>query len=164
MRKRRETASAASEGSSSGSDASEKKSTTTTTNGAEARTTVHVGNSRRSPFVWLALFLIITYCCLAIYNYQFQNMPVPLTAEQAGKRGFSETEAFKHVKALTEVGPHPVGSEALNQALQVGFSTLLVFPSYNSFVAFFVTPSCFFYVDLDKISELIKCIDVLAFN
>ncbi|KAJ1406406.1 Peptidase M28 [Sesbania bispinosa] len=112
MRQRRETASAASKGSSSG-DASEKS-----TNGAEIHTTIHVGNSRRSSFVWLALFLIITYCCSAIYNYQFQSMPLPLTAEQAGKRGFSEIEAFNHVKALTEVGPHPVGSEALHQALQ----------------------------------------------
>lgn len=132
MRKRRETASAASEGSSSG-DASEKSS-----NDAEIRPIIHVGNSRRSSFVWLALFLIITYCCSAIYNYQFQSMPVPLSGEQAGKRGFSEIEAFKHVKALTEVGPHPVGSEALDNALQVGFLTLLVFTFY-CFVALFLT-------------------------
>ena len=51
---------------------------------------------------------------------------MPLTAEEAGKRGFSEIEAFKHVRALTQVGPHPVGSEAL----QVGSSTLLIFFSH----------------------------------
>ncbi|KAI9124689.1 hypothetical protein K1719_004611 [Acacia pycnantha] len=54
----------------------------------------------------------------AIYTHQFGNMPEPLTAEQAGKRGFSEIEALKHVKALTELGPHPVASETLDSALQ----------------------------------------------
>jgi hypothetical protein len=120
MRKRRETASV---GSNSGGDGSEKQSS----NDGEIRTVVSVGNSKRSSISWLALFFIISYSCSAIYQYQFQNMPAPLTAEQAGKRGFSEVEAFSHVKALTEVGPHPVGSEALHQALQVGFSTLLIF-------------------------------------
>lgn len=122
MRQRQGTASATSKGSSSG-EASEEKSS----DGAEIRTTVHVGNPKRSSVVWLALLLIITYCCSSIYRHQFQNMPVPLTAENAGKRGFSEIEAVKHVKALTEVGPHPVGSEALHLALQVGSSTMLVF-------------------------------------
>ncbi|GAU15874.1 hypothetical protein TSUD_40950 [Trifolium subterraneum] len=114
MPKRRETASVISKGSNSGGDGSEKKSS----NDGEIRTVVSVGNSKRSSISWLALFFIISYSCSAIYQYQFQNMPVPLTAEQAGKRGFSEVEAFSHVKALTEVGPHPVGSEALHQALQ----------------------------------------------
>lgn len=123
MRKRRENAPPASKGSSSG-DASTENSTS---GGPEVNTVVHVGNSRRSSYVWLALFFIITYCCSAIYDYQFQNMPVPLTVEQAGKRGFSEIAAFNHVKALTQVGPHPVGSEALDQALQVGSWTLLIF-------------------------------------
>ncbi|TKY51584.1 Endoplasmic reticulum metallopeptidase 1 [Spatholobus suberectus] len=106
MRQRRETAS-------SNGEASEKSG-----NDAEMCTTVHIGNPRRSSFVWLALLLIITYCCSSIYHYQFQRLPVPLTAEEAGKRGFSEIEAFKHVKALTEVGPHSVGSEALHIAVQ----------------------------------------------
>lgn len=123
MRKRREAVSVASKGSTSGGAASEKK----TSNDAKVRVVVGGGNSKRSSISWLALFFIIAYSCSAIYKYQFQNMPLPLTADQAGKRGFSEIEAFSHVKALTEVGPHPVGSEALNQALQVGFSTLLIF-------------------------------------
>lgn len=126
MRQRRETASASSKGSSSG-EASEEESSS---NGAEIRTTAYVGNPRRSSFVWLAFLLIITYFCSSIYHYQFQSMPVPLTAEEAGKRGFSEIEAFKHVRALTQVGPHPVGSEALHLALQVGSSTLLIFFSH----------------------------------
>lgn len=123
MRKRREAVSVASKGSTSGGAASEKK----TSNDAKVRVVVGGGNSKRSSISWLALFFIIAYSCSAIYKYQFQNMPLPLTADQAGKRGFSEIEAFSHVKALTEVGPHPVGSEALNQALQVRFSTLLIF-------------------------------------
>uniref|UniRef100_A0A2N9F291 Vacuolar membrane protease n=1 Tax=Fagus sylvatica TaxID=28930 RepID=A0A2N9F291_FAGSY len=51
-------------------------------------------------------------------RHQFQNLPAPLTAAQAGKRGFSEIEALKHVNALTEFGPHPVGSDALELAVQ----------------------------------------------
>ncbi|KAE9589161.1 putative peptidase M28 [Lupinus albus] len=114
MRRRRETVSVESSKGSSSGEAIDKSND----GGAEVDTNVHIGNPRRSSFVWLALFLIITYCCSAIYNYQFQSMPLPLTADQAGKRGFSEIEAFKHVKALTEVGPHPVSSDALNLALQ----------------------------------------------
>jgi len=74
---------------------------------------------RRSPLVWLTLFALITYSSWAVYQYQYENLPPPLTAEEAGKRGFSEVEALKHVKALTQLGPHSVGSEALDLALQV---------------------------------------------
>lgn len=82
-------------------------------------TDVRVSSPRRSPFVWLTLFGVIAYSSWAVYNYQFESLPMPLTAEQAGKRGFSEIEAMKHVKALTDLGPHPVGSEALDLAIQV---------------------------------------------
>lgn len=80
---------------------------------------VRPSNPRRSPAVWLTLFAILVYCSWAVYYYQFENMPVPLPAELAGKRGFSEVEAMKHVKALTDFGPHPVGSDALDLAVQV---------------------------------------------
>ncbi|KAJ4978790.1 hypothetical protein NE237_009570 [Protea cynaroides] len=73
---------------------------------------------RRSAFLWLALFLVILNCSWAVYRYQFESMPVPLHADQAGKKGFSEYEAMEHVKALTGLGPHPVGSDALDVALQ----------------------------------------------
>ncbi|XP_050210391.1 uncharacterized protein LOC126660769 [Mercurialis annua] len=73
---------------------------------------------RRSKSVWLILFSLLIYSSWGVYNYQFQNLPVPLTLEQAGKRGFSEVEALKHVRALTQLGPHPVGSTALDSALQ----------------------------------------------
>lgn len=86
----------------------------------EVKGSVRVENrTRRSPVVWLTLFVLIIYSSYAVYQYQFESMPLPLTAEQAGKRGFSEVEALKHVKALTQLGPHPVGSNALNLALQV---------------------------------------------
>lgn len=45
-------------------------------------------------------------------------MPAPLGADHAGKRGFSEVEAIRHVRALTQVGPHSIGSDALDDALQ----------------------------------------------
>lgn len=80
---------------------------------------VHVSIPRRSPFVWLTLFGVIIYCSWAVYDYQFVSLPMPLTTEQAGKRGFSEIEAMEHVKALTDLGPHPVGSDALDLAIQV---------------------------------------------
>ncbi|OAY38837.1 endoplasmic reticulum metallopeptidase 1 isoform X1 [Manihot esculenta] len=76
------------------------------------------GKKRRSGFVWLILFGVIIYSSWAVYHYQFESLPSALTAEQAGKRGFSEVEAMKHVQALTQLGPHPVGSDALDLALQ----------------------------------------------
>lgn len=68
--------------------------------------------------MFLTLFVAIVYSSWSVYHYQCQNLPSPLTSEQAGKRGFSEYEALNHVKALTELGPHPIGSDALVLALQ----------------------------------------------
>ncbi|KAM3698306.1 hypothetical protein ACB098_06G179000 [Castanea mollissima] len=82
--------------------------------GAEAR----VNSPRRSPFVFLTLFALIMYSSWSVYQHQFQNLPAPLTAEKAGKRGFSEIEALKHVQALTDLGPHSVGSDALDLAFE----------------------------------------------
>lgn len=97
--------------------------------------------TQRSPFVFLALFVAIVYSSWSVYHYQYQNLPSPLTSEQAGKRGFSEYEALNHVKALTELGPHPIGSDALVLALQVGLISLedfliwvvFIFQVYMSF-------------------------------
>ncbi|KAF4361864.1 hypothetical protein G4B88_009236 [Cannabis sativa] len=72
----------------------------------------------RSPFVWLTLFVAIVYSSWTVYHYQYLSLPLPLTADQAGKRGFSEVQALNHVRALTELGPHSVGSDALNHAVQ----------------------------------------------
>ena len=78
-----------------------------------------VVSPKRSTFLILALFVLVINGSWAVHHYQFESLPEPLTAEQAGKRGFSEEEAMKHVKALVELGPHPVGSDALEVALQV---------------------------------------------
>uniref|UniRef100_A0A1J3J9S4 Vacuolar membrane protease n=1 Tax=Noccaea caerulescens TaxID=107243 RepID=A0A1J3J9S4_NOCCA len=73
---------------------------------------------RRSGKVMFSVLILITYFSWAVYNYQHGNLPLPLTPQQAGKRGFSEVEAMKHVKALTQFGPHPVSSDALVHALE----------------------------------------------
>lgn len=90
--------------------------------------------TKRSPYVWLSLLLLTIYSFRAIYQQQFENLPIPLSAEQAGKRGFSEAEALKHVKALTSLGPHPVGSDELDVAVEVNpFSDLIFISSYLHF-------------------------------
>ncbi|XVF23631.1 hypothetical protein REPUB_Repub13aG0055900 [Reevesia pubescens] len=101
-------------------DASTNKLSGTSKNDEEAKfnNNIQIKSARRSGFVWLTLFVMIVYSSWTVHHYQFESLPVPLTAEQAGKRGFSEKEAMKHVKALTELGPHPVGSDALDLALQ----------------------------------------------
>lgn len=90
---------------------------------------VNVISAKRSGFVWIIMFVAAMYASWCVFYYQFEYMPPPLSAAQAGKRGFSELEAIKHVKALTELGPHPVGSDALDRAQQVvfiGFSFLIL--------------------------------------
>lgn len=79
----------------------------------------HVGKPARSAFIWVALFVLFLYSSWAVYHIQFESLPSPLTADQAGKRGFSEISALQHVKSLTGFGPHPVGSDALELAIQV---------------------------------------------
>ncbi|KAI3470470.1 hypothetical protein Pfo_027133 [Paulownia fortunei] len=74
--------------------------------------------SERSSYVILALFVVVICGAWGVYHYQFVSLPAPLTLEQVGKRGFSEYEAMKHVKALTRLGPHSVGSEALEIAVK----------------------------------------------
>ncbi|XP_010558756.1 PREDICTED: endoplasmic reticulum metallopeptidase 1 isoform X1 [Tarenaya hassleriana] len=75
---------------------------------------------RRSGIVWLALCLL-AYSTWTVYNYQHVILPPPLSSEQAGKRGFSEVEAMKHVEELTQLGPHPVSSDGLDDAVQYVF-------------------------------------------
>ncbi|KAK4345465.1 hypothetical protein RND71_035641 [Anisodus tanguticus] len=74
--------------------------------------------AKRSNYAILALFVLVAYGTWYVYQHQFLNLPRPLGANEVGKRGFSELEAIKHVKALTQLGPHPVGSDALDHALQ----------------------------------------------
>lgn len=74
--------------------------------------------SSRSASLWLALLLVLLNGSWAVYHYQFESLPMPLSADQAGKRGFSEVSAMDHVKHLTGLGPHPIGSDALDLAVQ----------------------------------------------
>lgn len=78
----------------------------------------NVVTAKRSPYSVLALFILIVQGIWAVHHYQFENLPEPLTAERVGKRGFSEEAAMEHVKALTQLGPHSVGSDALELGLQ----------------------------------------------
>ncbi|CAN1237968.1 Endoplasmic reticulum metallopeptidase 1 [Linum grandiflorum] len=73
--------------------------------------------ARRSASVWLIMLVALIYSSWWVYSYQYDSLPLPLTADQAGKRGFSEVEAMKHVESLTQFGPHPIGSDALDRAL-----------------------------------------------
>uniref|UniRef100_A0ACD5V4G3 Uncharacterized protein n=1 Tax=Avena sativa TaxID=4498 RepID=A0ACD5V4G3_AVESA len=73
---------------------------------------------RRSPFLLLGLLIIFLHGSWSVYCTQFASLPLPLDAEQAGKRGFSEASALKHVKYLSGLGPHPVGSDSLDLAMQ----------------------------------------------
>nr|CAD1843720.1 unnamed protein product [Ananas comosus var. bracteatus] len=82
----------------------------------------HDKQPRRSAFLWLALFVILLNGSWAVHHIQFESLPIPLNAEQSGKRGFSEVSAVKHVKYLTSLGPHPVGSDALDIAIQYVFA------------------------------------------
>ncbi|XP_077250715.1 uncharacterized protein LOC143890059 [Tasmannia lanceolata] len=74
--------------------------------------------AKRSAFLWLSLLLVLLNCSWAVHHFQFESLPMPLKADQVGKRGFSEESAMEHVKALTKLGPHPVGSDDLDLALQ----------------------------------------------
>ncbi|XP_037480021.1 endoplasmic reticulum metallopeptidase 1-like [Triticum dicoccoides] len=76
------------------------------------------GRHRRSAYLLLGLLIVFLHGSWSVYRMQFANLPLPLDAEQAGKRGFSEASALKHVKYLTGLGPHPVGSDSLDLAVQ----------------------------------------------
>ncbi|KAM0002230.1 putative peptidase M28 [Helianthus debilis subsp. tardiflorus] len=78
----------------------------------------NVVTAKRSGYTVVALFILIVHGIWAVHRYQFEILPDPLTAQQVGKRGFSEEEAMKHVEELTQLGPHPVGSDNLELGLQ----------------------------------------------
>ncbi|KAF9594822.1 hypothetical protein IFM89_034805 [Coptis chinensis] len=73
---------------------------------------------KRSVSVMLSLIAVMINCCWAVHRYQYDAMPTPVGVEQAGKRGFSEEAAMEHVVALTQFGPHSVGSTALDHAVK----------------------------------------------
>lgn len=101
----------------------EVNDTSTNVQEGDSRTVAHLWSPNRSSYVMLTLFALIGYSSWSVYHYQYESLPVPLTAEQAGKRGFSEMEAMNHVKALAQLGPHPVGSDALDRAMKYVITT-----------------------------------------
>ncbi|KAI5081712.1 hypothetical protein GOP47_0001455 [Adiantum capillus-veneris] len=74
--------------------------------------------SRQAALLFAALLFLIFQASWFVYFFQYLRLPVPLSASDAGKRGFSEHRAYSHVKFLTALGPHPVGSQALDKALE----------------------------------------------
>ena len=109
------------------SSASQEPSSESEIDQKDAGAKVRVNSPRRSPFVFLTLFALIVYSSWLVYQHQFQSLPAPITAEQAGKRGFSEIEALKHIQALTDLGPHSVGSDALDLAFEVHNSIQMLY-------------------------------------
>nr|GMD30216.1 endoplasmic reticulum metallopeptidase 1 isoform X1 [Ipomoea batatas] len=90
---------------------------TSSERGFRVKSGVHLV-AKRSGISILVFFVLVVYSTWAVYCYQYESLPQPLSAEHAGKRGFSELEAVKHVEALTKLGPHPVRSNSLDSALQ----------------------------------------------
>ncbi|KAL9422163.1 hypothetical protein AB3S75_034434 [Citrus x aurantiifolia] len=117
MRKRTQPESSSSSSSSSSASKSEPRATDEQIK-TSSNDSIHVSSAKRSGLVWTVVFATLICASYGVYYYQYEHMPPPLTAEQAGRRGFSELEAMKHVKALTQLGPHAVGSDALDRALQ----------------------------------------------
>lgn len=98
-----------------------KKSSDGVSNSGKSVNPIKINNvvtATRSGYVILALFILIIHGIWAVHYYQFESLPEPLTADHVGKRGFSEHEAMKHVILLTQLGPHSVGSDALEVGLQ----------------------------------------------
>ena len=109
-------------------DKSASVATTSTADNKETANEQKDGGPQRSAYLWLALFILLLNGSWAVHHYQNESLPLPVNVEQAGKRGFSEVSAMEHVKHLTELGPHPIGSNALDLALQV--HVFLVFKCY----------------------------------
>jgi hypothetical protein len=74
---------------------------------------------------WLLMVVLMAYIFYLVKKYQSDKLAVPLSLEEAGSRGFSEIAAKEHISALVELGPHPVGTKALDKALMVVYRTLL---------------------------------------
>ncbi|XP_019198437.1 PREDICTED: endoplasmic reticulum metallopeptidase 1-like [Ipomoea nil] len=74
--------------------------------------------AERSGYEIVVLFTFVVCGTWLVFYSQFKVLPEPLSAEEAGETGFSEVAAMNHVKALSQLGPHPLGSTALDTALQ----------------------------------------------
>nr|GMD35325.1 endoplasmic reticulum metallopeptidase 1 isoform X1 [Ipomoea batatas]GMD37040.1 endoplasmic reticulum metallopeptidase 1 isoform X1 [Ipomoea batatas]GME21127.1 endoplasmic reticulum metallopeptidase 1 isoform X1 [Ipomoea batatas] len=74
--------------------------------------------AERSGYEILVLFAFVICGTWGVYHYQFKVLPEALSPEDAGVTGFSEEAAMAHDKALSSLGPHPLGSAVLDTALQ----------------------------------------------
>lgn len=81
----------------------------------------------RAAANWLSMLVSLMFGMWWLSRYQTELLPPPVSERAAGIRGFSEERAYRHVKALTSLGPHPVGSDALNRAIQVHLSFWFLF-------------------------------------
>ena len=70
---------------------------------------------RRGAYLLLGLLIVFLHGSWSVYRIQFGNLPLPLDSKQA----------LEHVKYLTSLGPHPVGSDSLDLAIQVVHSCCL---------------------------------------
>jgi hypothetical protein len=72
-----------------------------------------------AALVWLATLVGVSSVAWLIYYHTANVLPTPVSEDAAGKDGFSEERALRHVKCLTDLGPRPVGSIALQRGVQV---------------------------------------------
>jgi hypothetical protein len=72
-----------------------------------------------AALVWLATLVGALSVAWLIYYHTANVLPTPVSEDAAGKDGFSEERALRHVKFLTDLGPRPVSSSALHQGVQV---------------------------------------------
>nr|GLL34973.1 endoplasmic reticulum metallopeptidase 1-like [Ipomoea trifida] len=74
--------------------------------------------AERSGYEILVLFAFVICGTWGVFHYQFKVLPEALSPEDAGVTGFSEEAAMAHDKALSSLGPHPLGSAVLDTALE----------------------------------------------
>jgi hypothetical protein len=72
-----------------------------------------------AAFEWLLMIFLMAWIFQLVNWYQSEKLAMPLSLEQAGRYGFSEVAAREHIGALVELGPHPVGTKALDKAMMV---------------------------------------------
>ncbi|OAE27479.1 hypothetical protein AXG93_3911s1620 [Marchantia polymorpha subsp. ruderalis] len=75
-------------------------------------------NTRGAAFEWLLMLVLVGYAAWVTYYFQVEQLPPPLSGIGAGIPGFAEERAYEHVFALSNLGPHPVGTSALDDAIQ----------------------------------------------
>ena len=80
---------------------------------------VPVTSGGKAAAGWLSMVTTLLFVMWLLYRFQMEVLPPPMSENVAGVRGFSEERAYRHVKALSSLGPHPLRSKALEHAVQV---------------------------------------------